>query len=59
MANNYQTIESGEDELKDFYTDSTYEALKKRRQKAADKAQIQSQLNDQGTYDVVPRPDAK
>lgn len=52
---------SGQPELKDYYEgyDSTYEALKRRRKRATDKEMIQSQLNDEGEFDKVPRPDAK
>lgn len=61
MANSFQTQTSGQAELKDYYEgyDSTYEALKRRRKKAADKEMISSQLNDQAEFDKVPRPDAK
>ena len=56
MANSFQTSQTGKAELKDYYDeyDSTYEALKKRRKKAADK-EIIPQVNNDGTFDKFPR----
>lgn len=57
MANSFQTSATGKAELKDYYDeyDSTYEALKKRRKRAADK-EIIPQVNNEGEFDKVPKP---
>lgn len=54
MANNPQTIQSGSGELKNFYDDSsTYEAIKRRRKKAAEK----SGIDETPDYDWNEVPD--
>lgn len=55
MANSFQTIDSGEAELKDYYDiESQYEAIKRRRKKAMEKQGIFE--DEKYDFDTVPKP---
>ena len=58
MPDNFQGINSGQGELKDFYEDdSQYEAIRRRRKRAAEKEGII--LEDKIAFDTVPKPNPK
>lgn len=55
MANSFQSINSGEAELKDYYNSgSQYEAIKRRRKKAMEKYGLQEE--DKVGWDRVLDP---
>lgn len=55
MPNNFQSITSGEPELKDYYNqESQYEAIKKRRKRRLQKEGLTE--DDAVGYDTVPKP---
>lgn len=55
MPNNFQSITSGEPELKDYYNqESQYEAIKKRRKRRLQKEGLTE--DDTVGYDTVPKP---
>lgn len=61
MADNFQSIQSGQGELKNFYSDdmeSTYEAIRKRRRKKSESLGLENP-NDDLNRDKVPDPETK
>lgn len=56
MADNFQTIQSGKAELKDYYgNESTYEAIRRRRKKSIEKLGIEEEI-DEDSRQEVPDP---
>ena len=59
MANDFQSMTTGQPELKDYYDPyaSTYEAIKKRRKKAMENKGLEDQNDYSATFEKVPNPD--
>lgn len=58
MPDSFQSIQSGQGELKDYYGESMYEALRRRRKKNAEKFGLDEDT-DEVNRDKIKDPETK